>query len=148
MVRKALLAGVLGVVLASGSAFATNLGGCIGCEVSSPKKVEFGLDLKVDVDVCVDAGNIMGDYWSTQALIYQEGNSNVAGITQAATSDRAGIVQKGDQNTGFVAQNAGNVYGFVYQEGNTNSASITQAQTQAAAAIFQVGTGNLGTINQ
>jgi len=150
MLKKALLAGVVGVFLASGAAFAGHPGGCPGdaCQVSDPTKVEFGLDFNVDVDVCVDAGNLIGDSWSTQAVIYQQGDQNIASITQNDVSQKAGIVQVGDSNTGTTSQSATNEYAFTYQGGDSNSATITQTLQNAAAIAIQVGNSNVATINQ
>jgi len=158
MLKKALLAGVVGVFLASGAAFAGpgggsgggSGGGCPGdaCQVSDPTKVEFGLDFRVDVDVCVDAGNLMDDFWSTQAVIYQDGNSNTASITQNDVSQIAGIVQEGNHNTATTSQSAAYEYAFTYQGGNNNLATITQTLNNAAAIAIQLGNHNSATINQ
>ena len=148
MLKKALLAGVLGIFLASGAAFAVGCNPGDTCQVSNPHKVEFGLDFKVDIDVCVDAGNLMGDYWSTQAGIYQAGEYNIAGISQSHHNQKAGIVQQGESNTGYIAQTKPNEYAFIYQGGESNFASISQSIEGAAAAIVQLGNGNVATITQ
>lgn len=155
MLKKALLAGVLGVFLATGAAFAGHSGGgCSGdqCNISHPYQLNFGLDFNIDVDVCVDAGNLIGchgdDCWSTQAVIYQEGEGNSAGISQVATNDLAGIIQVGDSNTATTTQNAANDYAFTVQGGSSNTATITQNLESASAIAIQLGTGNTATINQ
>lgn len=159
MLKKALLAGVLGVVLASGAAFAGShghtppgqSGGCPGCEVSRPDKLEFGLDLKIDIDVCVDAGNLMGcqgdDCWSAKAVVFQDGNHNKAFITQRG-SNVAGIVQDGNHNFGSIYQNSFFGYALMYQDGTGNKGYITQFGFAPTALMIQKGSHNLATITQ
>lgn len=149
MFKKALVLGTLGLMLTSGLVFA---GGnpCPGdsCQVNNPIKTEFGLNLNVDVDVCVDAGNIMGDFWSVEALIYQSGDENTASIAQSSVSQTAAVVQLGNLNQGYVTQLATNNYAFTYQAGNQNYASTYQTLQNAAATILQLGSGNVGSISQ
>ncbi len=153
MLKKSLLAGVVGVFLSVGGAYAGGSGGCSGdtCGVSNPVQVQKGLDFKIDVDACVDAGNLMsqeGDIWSAQAVIYQEGNYNHGYISQTITSQQAGIVQVGNSDYANITQKAGNEYAFAYQGGSANTAGISQTLSNAAAIIMQSGNLNTAYINQ
>lgn len=145
MFKKALLAGVLGVFLASGAAMA-QCQDC--CCVNNPETIEFGYNIKVDLDVCLDWGNLNDDFWSAQANIYQEGDGNIAGISQTDTSDLAGIVQIGYSNSGGISQSGSNEYALIGQFGSNNYASIYQTLNGAAAVIIQNGNGNSATVNQ
>lgn len=156
MLKKALLTGVLGVVLASGAAFATppghdggQSGGCPGCEVSRPEKVEFGLDLKIDVDVCVDAGNLCqgDDCWSAKAVVYQDGSHNTAYLTQRGPNT-AGIFQDGNHNFGSITQTAIGGYALMYQDGTGNVGYITQVGFNPTALMIQQGNHNFASISQ
>lgn len=146
MFKKALVLGTLGVMLTSGMGFCF----CSGdsCQVNDPVKTQFGLDLKVDVDVCVDAGNIMGDFWSVEAFIYQSGDGNVASIAQNSVSQTAAVIQLGNSNQGYTTQLATNNYALTYQAGSQNFAATYQTLQNAAATIIQLGSYNVGSISQ
>lgn len=122
---------------------------CQTCEGSSTnKKVNVGIDFRVDVDVCVDAGNIQGDFWSTQAVLYQYGSGNRAVIYQIANSDLSGVVQKGNNNEGYLNQFGSNQYGLIFQEGIQNIATVNQYLNFSKGIIIQIGNNNYGTIAQ
>lgn len=146
MFKKILVLGTLGVMLTTGMGFCW----CVGdsCQVNDPINTEFGLNLKVDVDVCVDAGNMMNDFWSVEALIYQAGDQNAASIAQNSVSQTAAVIQLGNSNQGYTTQLATNNYALTYQAGSQNYASTYQTLQNAAATILQLGSGNVGSISQ
>lgn len=159
MLKKALLAGLLGVVLVSGSAFAgkggsgggSGGGSCPGgfCEVTDPVAIEYGYDIKVDLDLCLDFGNLNDDFTSAQAVIYQEGMGNTAGITQNSDTQLAGIVQIGDSNIGYITQSQTDTFALEVQVGNSNEAYITQSGFAGATAVIgQFGDNNVASITQ
>ena len=151
MLKKVVLTGVLGLLLTTGAAFAGGSGGgCPGdsCEVDDPIKIELGYDIKVDIDACIDFGNLDDDFYSIKAGIYQAGTGNIGGITQAATSDFAFIVQMGDYNQAYTTQNGQNQFAATFQSGSSNIATITQNLDGASAAIVQIGNSNSASITQ
>ncbi len=157
MLKKALLAGVLGVFLASGAAFAGkgsgggSGGGCPGddCKVNNPVSIEYGYDIKVDIDLCLDFGNLNDDFTSAQAVIYQQGIGNTAGISQNSDTQLAGIVQIGDTNTGYITQTQKDTFALEVQVGNSNQAYISQMGFAGATAVIgQFGNGNYASISQ
>lgn len=133
-----------GFFAVSGPSFA-----CLNCEVHPvSRQIDFALNLMIDVDACIDAGNILGDFWSTQALVYQDGSGNVATISQVSGSDLSGIVQKGMNNLGHISQFASANYALIYQEGMQNQALIDQNLSFTRGIIIQLGYGNNGAIIQ
>jgi len=118
------------------------------CKVDDPTPIEIGYDVKVDLDVCLDWGNLDDDFWSTQAVIFQDGEGNTATINQTLTSQLAGIVQIGGGNEAFISQSAEENYALVFQGGNTNYASVTQTFDHATATVVQLGDGNSAIIIQ
>jgi minor curlin subunit len=129
-------------------------GGCICCDdlckVNKPTEINVGYDLNIDIDVCVDAGNLGGDFWSAHAVIYQSGKDNKAKIEQGKTSEIAGIIQEGDNNRALIEQSGSYEYALILQtpHASKNKASITQSLDGATAIIVQAGMGNTATINQ
>jgi hypothetical protein len=147
--------GCLGLLLgATTMSYAFQLGGgsgsCPGdaCQVSGAMNVDLGVNLKLDVDVCIDAGNTYDDFWSTQASIGQYGDENIASITQTSTSQLAGILQVGDENVAGISQNGNNEYAAIGQNGDGNTAYINQTLANAAAITIQWGNSNTAVINQ
>lgn len=130
-------------------AFANTSIACSNCEVYPVnKKIDLGLNLRIDVDSCIDAGNMIGDFWSTQAIVYQEGTGNTALISQVSVSDLSGIIQRGNSNLGHMNQVALANYGLIYQDGMQNQAYIEQNLNNARAVLIQLGSGNYGAILQ
>jgi minor curlin subunit len=125
-------------------------GGCPGdhCEVSGAMDVELGVNITLDVDVCIDAGNMNDDNWSTQASIAQYGDENTASITQTSTSQLAGILQVGDGNKAGIGQTGNKEYAAIGQYGDLNTAYINQTLADAAAIVIQWGNSNTAYINQ
>jgi hypothetical protein len=125
-------------------------GGCPGdaCQVSGAMDVELGLNITLDVDVCIDAGNMNDDYWSTQASIAQYGNENTASITQTHTTQLAGILQVGDGNVAGISQSGAQEYAAIGQYGDLNTAYINQTLPNAAAITIQWGNSNTAYISQ
>jgi len=144
--KLALALGCLGFLVATTPVF----GICIGdvCHVENPKVIEVGYDLNIDVDVCVDAGNLVGDFWSTEAVIYQDGQHNEATIDQNSVSQTAGIIQDGTHNSATISQTRNCDYALILQDGTYNTATITQNLAFADALIIQAGSHNSATINQ
>jgi hypothetical protein len=142
--------GCLGLLL--GATTMSFAGVCSGdvCKVDNPTEINVGYDLNIDIDVCVDAGNLLSDFWSAKAVIYQSGEYNKAKIEQSNTSEIAGIIQEGDNNKARIEQWGNNEYALILQtpEAIGNKASITQSLAGATAIIVQAGTGNAATINQ
>jgi hypothetical protein len=142
--------GCLGLLL--GATTMSFAGGCPGdaCQVDKPTKINVGYDLNIDIDVCVDAGNLLSDFWSAHAVIYQSGEDNKAKIRQINTSETAGIIQEGDNNKARIEQWGNNEYALILQTPDAigNKASITQSLDGATAIIVQAGMGNTATINQ
>jgi hypothetical protein len=118
------------------------------CQVSGAMEVDLGVNLKLDVDVCIDAGNMYDDFWSTQASIGQYGDENQAYITQTLTTQLAGILQVGDENKAGISQSGAQEYAAIGQNGNLNTASITQTLQNAAAITIQWGNSNTAYISQ
>jgi len=146
--------GCLGLLLgATTMSFAVHYGGgggCPGdaCQVSGAMDVNLGVNLKLDVDVCIDAGNLNDDYWSTQASIGQYGDENTASIYQTSTSQLAGILQVGDENVAGISQSGAHEYAAIGQNGDLNTAYITQTLQGAAAITIQWGNSNTAYISQ
>jgi len=120
------------------------------CKVDNPTKIEVGYDLRIDIDVCVDAGNLMPrDFWSAQAVIYQSGSGNKAGIIQNDKSQIAGIIQEGNNDVAGIAQCGNNDYALILQYGgNNNKAGIIQSMSDATGIIVQTGSQNRAIISQ
>jgi hypothetical protein len=152
MIKKAIIAGLLGLALTTGVAFGKDPGGtCNGdtCGVSDVVDVVKGYNIKLDVDVCLDLGNInTDDFYSTQATIYQEGDQNAARISQNSDNQLAAIIQLGDGNVGEITQTAASAFAIEIQHGNSNYASITQGLESTSAGIIQLGNGNSASIVQ
>jgi len=149
MLKKLALAlGCLGFLVATTPVF----GMCIGdmCGVEDPKVIDVGYDLNIDVDVCVDAGNLLLDFWSAKAVIYQSGKHNEAKIKQTNTSQVAGIIQEGSWNEAKITQTASGDYALILQtpQSNHNQASITQTISDATGIIVQAGSHNVALISQ
>ena len=150
MLKKLALAlGCLGFLVATTPVF----GMCIGdmCGVEDPKVIDVGYDLNIDVDVCVDAGNLFPvDFWSAHAVIYQSGKHNEAKIKQTNTSQVAGIIQEGSWNEAKITQTASGDYALILQtpQSNHNQASITQTISDATGIIVQAGSHNVALISQ
>uniref|UniRef100_A0A7V5XFV1 Uncharacterized protein n=1 Tax=Thermodesulfobacterium geofontis TaxID=1295609 RepID=A0A7V5XFV1_9BACT len=149
MLKKLALAlGCLGFLVATTPVF----GMCIGdmCGVEDPKVIDVGYDLNIDVDVCVDAGNLLLDFWSAKAVIYQSGKHNEAKIKQTNTSQVAGIIQEGSWNEAKITQTASGDYALILQTPGSygNDASIMQSLLSATAIIVQTGMWNDATITQ
>jgi len=140
--------GCLGLLLGATTMSFAGCPGCDCCKVDDPISIKIGYDVIVDLDVCLDWGNLGDDSWSTQAVIYQVGESNTAEISQAYTNDLAGIIQVGNGNEATVSQQAESNYALVFQGGNTNYASVTQTLDQATATVLQFGNGNSAIVNQ
>jgi minor curlin subunit len=143
--------GCLGLLLgATTMSFANGAGGCPGdaCKVSKAVDVDLGVNLKLDVDVCIDAGNLYDDHWSTQASIAQYGDVNSASITQTQTTQLAGILQVGDGNVAGISQSGAQEYAAIGQNGDLNTAYITQTLQNAAAITIQWGNSNIASISQ
>ena len=149
MLKKLALAlGCLGFLVATTPVF-----GCFGdkCGVADPTVIDVGYDLNIDVDVCVDAGNLFPfDFWSAHAVIYQSGDNNYAKIKQSDTSEIAGIIQKGDSNTAKIYQSGWYDYALILQtpESCGNYAKIVQSLDGATGIIVQTGTSNTAKIYQ
>ena len=158
MIKKAIIAGLLGLALTTGVAFGAGPGRggtCTDdtCGVSGGVvDVVKGYNIKLDVDVCLDLGNIdkdKEDFYSTQATIYQEGNQNQAGISQNSNNQLAAIIQLGGGNYGEIAQTASQAaFAIEIQYGNSNVAYITQGLESTSAGIIQQGNGNSASIVQ
>jgi len=144
--KLALALGCLGLFVAT-PVFADGCG-YDKCYVPDPTSIEVGYDLKIDVDVCVDAGNLVGDFWSTEAVIYQDGQHNKATIDQNSVSQTAGIIQDGTHNSATISQTGNCDYALILQDGTHNTATITQNLAFADALIIQAGSHNSATINQ
>jgi len=147
--KLALALGCLGFLVAT-PVFADGCG-YDKCYVPDPTSIEVGYDLKIDVDVCVDAGNLMPrDFWSANAVIYQSGTGNDAEIKQNNTSQVAGIIQEGCWNDAEITQTGLYDYALILQTPGSykNDASITQSLTDATAIIVQTGMWNDATITQ
>jgi hypothetical protein len=146
--------GCLGLLLgATTMSFAVNYGGgggCPGdaCQVSGAMEVDLGVNLKLDVDVCIDAGNMYDDFWSTQASIGQYGDENIASITQSSTTQLAGILQVGEGNVAGINQSGAQEYAAIGQNGDFNTAYINQTLPNAAAITIQWGNSNIASISQ
>jgi hypothetical protein len=140
--------GCLGLLL--GATTMSFAGFCPGdaCQVSGAMEVDLGVNLKLDVDVCIDAGNMYDDFWSTQASIGQYGDENIASITQTSTSQLAGILQVGDKNVAGISQSGAHEYAAIGQNGDLNTAYITQTLQGAAAITIQWGNSNTAYISQ
>jgi hypothetical protein len=140
--------GCLGLLL--GATTMSFAGVCSGdaCKVSHAMDVDLGVNLKLDVDVCIDAGNMYDDFWSTQASIGQYGDENTASITQTSTSQLAGILQVGDGNVAGIDQSGAQEYAAIGQYGDLNQAYITQTLQGAAAITIQWGNSNIASISQ
>ena len=148
MLKKLALAlGCLGFLVATTPVF-----GCFGdkCGVAEPTEINVGYDLNIDVDVCVDAGNLLLDFWSAKAVIYQSGKHNEAKIKQTNTSQVAGIIQEGSWNEAKITQTASGDYALILQtpQSNHNQASITQTISDATGIIVQAGSHNVALISQ
>jgi len=149
MLKKLALAlGCLGFLVATTPVF-----GCFGdkCGVADPTVIDVGYDLNIDVDVCVDAGNLFPfDFWSAHAVIYQSGKHNEAKIKQTNTSQVAGIIQEGSWNDAEITQSGANEYALILQTPGSygNDASIMQSLLSATAIIVQTGMWNDATITQ
>lgn len=152
MIKKLALGVVTLGLLFSASSGWTCIGIGDSCDVEDMTSIEYGYDIKVDVDVCIDAGNLQGwfgdDFWSARAVILQDGGGNDAGITQRNSSQLAGIVQDGCFNDAWIDQYAANEYALIIQEGKGNDAGITQTMQNTAALIIQNGWFNDAWINQ
>ena len=149
--KLAVCLGCLGLLLGATTMSFAGVCSGDGCEVNNPTEINVGYDLNIDIDVCVDAGNLLfGDFWSAKAVIYQSGEYNKAKIEQRNTSETAGIIQEGDNNKARIEQWGNNEYALILQTPETigNKASITQSLAGATAIIVQAGTGNAATINQ
>jgi len=149
--------GCLGLLLgATTMSYAVDLpggghgGGCPGdaCQVSGAMEVDLGVNLKLDVDVCIDAGNMNDDFWSTQASIGQYGDENQAYITQSSTTQLTGILQVGEGNVAGISQTGNNEYAAIGQNGDLNTAYINQTLPNAAAITIQWGNSNIASISQ
>jgi hypothetical protein len=156
MLKKVLLTGVLGLVLTTGAAFAGDKdggsggGGCPGdtCHVNKPTEISVAYDINVDIDACIDFGNLKDDFYSINGGIYQEGTGNIAGIAQSDTSNHAFIVQMGDYNWASTTQYGKDQFAATFQEGSYNSATITQSLNGASAVVLQLGNSNSASITQ
>jgi len=157
MIKKAIIAGLLGLALTTGVAFGAGPGRggtCTDdtCGVSGGVvDVVKGYNIKLDVDVCLDLGNIdKDDFYSTQATIYQEGNRNAAGISQNSDNQLAAIIQLGGGNYGEIAQTASQAdfAAIEIQYGNSNVAYIIQGLESTSAGIIQQGNKNFASIVQ
>ena len=155
MIKKAIIAGLLGLALTTGVAFGKDPGGTCPddtCGVSGGVvDVVKGYNIKLDVDVCLDLGNIVekGDFYSTQATIYQEGNQNGAVISQNSNNQLAAIIQLGGGNYGEIAQTASQAaFAIEIQYGNSNVAYIIQGLESTSAGIIQQGNKNFASIVQ
>lgn len=145
MLKKLILAGILGLLLTAGAAFA---GSSECCKVKDPVEISLAYDINVDIDACLDFGNLNDDFYSVQAGIYQEGTGNIAGIAQSDTSDLAFIVQVGDYNQAYTTQYGTDQFAAIFQEGSYNIATITQNLESASAVILQLGNWNSASIAQ
>lgn len=145
MLKKLILAGILGLLLTAGAAFA---GSSECCKVKDPVEISLAYDINVDIDACLDFGNLNDDSYSVQAGIYQEGTGNTAGIAQADTSDLAFIVQMGDYNWASTTQYGTDQFAATFQDGSYNSATINQYSNSASAVILQLGNLNSASIAQ
>lgn len=106
-----------------------------------------------DVDIDVQAGS------RNELSVYQEGNSNRAGILngsapmpdavdQQGDDNVADLDQLGDDNVMYLEQFGDDNRAVMLQTGNTNRADVFQMGNDDTATITQTGNGNTATVSQ
>jgi hypothetical protein len=82
------------------------------------------------------------------SLISQDGENNLASISQIGNQNAGLIIQAGNLNTASVTQTGSHNIGIISQIGYGNSASLSQTGNNHAALISQQGTGNVAIVHQ
>ena len=137
------------------------LGFCL-CLVNAPLQAE---DLTENFDLAGNADLIMpgtgepGYAPQAQLAVQQQGDNNLAHITQSGQALLGIIVQTGTDQEAYILQQGGNQmaridqsgYGnsaFISQQGDSNQALIVQDGANNGARIEQTGIGRQGSIAQ
>jgi len=118
---------------------------CLSAQADELSGDELGSGSELGAPVSFPGGTFVG---GQLASIVQQGNANVAYLSQNGTSLVGNIVQVGSAQEAFILQQGSDLTAYISQQGSGNQARITQTGSDNQAAISQHGANNSASIVQ